>query len=89
MLFSCLPLDLRFCLLLALLFCLLLALLFCLLLFIIAPVLRVLLAVLVHRVALLRSCRHKLVGCGCVSDDSVARFWLPSNITTQHCALRD
>ena len=24
-----------------------------------------------------------------VGYDSVARFWLPANITTQHCALRD
>ena len=42
---------------------------------------------------------HWLFGCGsfCAAFqsnfvagyDSVARFWLPSNITTQHCALRD
>ena len=98
LLLSCLLLGLLFCLLLALFFCLLLALLFSVL-FIFAPDLRVLLAVLVPlllyfvllatgslavvpSVVLLQS--HFVVG-----HDSVARFWLPPNITTQHCALRD
>ena len=85
MLLSCLPLAMLFCLLLALLFCLLLALLFSVL-FIFSPLLddercsaiasslRCSSRCPRTRVALLRSSRHKLFGCGSVSDPLQRHF---------------
>ena len=87
----CLPLAMLFS-------CLPLALLFSVL-FIFAADLRVLLAVLVPLLHLLRSSHHWLVGCGsfCASSSELlcgrlrlrGSFLASSNITTQRCALRD